>query len=71
MDNMNITNVQGTYDPEVIKKFHYNVAEAQFELHRQNMEWCIGTIAKARNRHVDVEPDQRSTRDKKIDVIWG
>ena len=35
------------------------------------MDWCIGTIAKARNRHVDVEPDQRSTRDKKIDVIWG
>ena len=38
--------------------FHYNVAEAQLELHRQNMEWCIGTIAKARHRHVDdVEPE--------------
>ena len=21
------------------------------------MEWCIGTIAKARNRHIDVEPE--------------
>jgi len=21
------------------------------------MEWCIGTIATARNRHVDVEPE--------------
>ena len=25
-------------DPEAIKMFHYNVAEAQLELHRQNME---------------------------------
>ena len=44
-----ITNEQGTCDPEAIKKYHYNVAEVQLELHRQNMEWCIGTIAKARN----------------------
>ena len=47
--------------------FHYNVAEAQLELHRQNMEWCIGTIAKARNRHVDVEPEV----DERPDMIWG
>ena len=67
MDNMNITNVQGTYDPEVIKKFHYNVAEAQLELHRQNMEWCIGTIAKTRHRHVNVEPEV----DERPDMIWG
>ena len=65
LPGQNITNEQGTYDPEVIKKFHCNVAEAQLELHRQeDMEWCIGTIAKARNRHVDVETDRgrRSTR---------
>ena len=40
-----------------MKKYHYNVVEAQLELHRQNMEWCIGTIAKARNKHVDVEAE--------------
>ena len=58
LPGQNTTNEQGTYDPEAIKKFHYNVAEAQLELHRQNMEWCIGTIAKARHRHVDdVEPE--------------
>ena len=51
------TNEQGTHDPEAIKKYHYNVAEAQLDLHRQNMEWCIGTIAQARNKHVDVEPE--------------
>ena len=34
-----------------------NVAEAQLELHRRNMEWCIGAIAQARNKHVDVEPE--------------
>ena len=50
------TNEQGSYNPEAIKKYHYNVAEAQLQLHRQNMEWCIGTIAKARNQHVDDEP---------------
>ena len=61
------TNEQGTYDPEAIKKFHYNVAEAQLELHRQNVEWCIGTIAKARNRHVNVEPEV----DERPDMIWG
>ena len=61
------TNEQGTYDPEAIKKFHYNVAEAQLELHRQNMEWCIGTIAKARHRHVNVEPEV----DERPDMIWG
>jgi hypothetical protein len=49
------TNEQGSYNPEAIKKYHYNVAEAQLQLHRQNMEWCIGTIAKARNQHVDDE----------------
>ena len=49
LPGQNITNEQGTYDPEVIKKFHCNVAEAQLVLHRQDMEWCIGTIAKARN----------------------
>ena len=57
LPDQNITNERGTYDPEAIKKFHYNVAEAQLELHRQNMEWCIGTIAKARHRHIDVEPE--------------
>ena len=64
----NTTNEQGTYDPEAIKKFHYNVAEAQLELHRQNMEWCIGTIAKARHRHVD---DVGPEFDERPDVIWG
>ena len=66
LPDQNITNERGTYDPEAIKKFHYNVAEAQLELHRQNMEWCIGTIAKARHRHIDVEPeiDERN-------MIWG
>ena len=61
-----ITNEQGAYDPKAIKKYHYNVAEAQRELHRQNMEWCIGAIAQARNKHVDVEPalDFRPT------MIW-
>ena len=67
LPGQNITNEQGTYDPEAIKKFHYNVAEAQLELHRQNVEWCIGTIAKARNRHVDVEPEV----DERPDMIWG
>lgn len=55
-----------TYDPEAIKKFDYNVAEAQLELHRQNMEWCFGTIAKARKKHVDVEPEL----DLRPDLIW-
>ena len=41
--------------------------KAQLELHRQNMEWCIGTIAKARHRHVDAEPEF----DERPDVIWG
>ena len=67
LPGQNITNEQGTYDPEAIKKFHYNVAEAQLELHRQNMEWCIGTIAKARHRHVNVEPEV----DERPDMIWG
>ena len=66
LPGQNITNEQGTYDPEAIKKFQYNVAEAQLELHRQNMEWCIGTIAEARNRHVDVEPEV----DERPDLIW-
>ena len=43
-------NEQGVFNPEAIKKYHYNVAEAQLELHGQNMEWCIGTITKARNQ---------------------
>jgi hypothetical protein len=67
LPDQNTTNEQGTYDPEAIKKFHYNVAEAQLELHRQNMEWCIGTIAKARHRHIDVEPEV----DERPDMIWG
>ena len=60
------TNEQGTYDPEAIKMYHYNVAEAQLELHRQNMEWCIGAIAQARNKHVDVEPEL----DYRPDITW-
>ena len=67
LPGQNITNEQGTYDLEAIKKFHYNVAEAQLELHRRNMEWCIGTIAKARHRHVNVEPEV----DERPDMIWG
>ena len=67
LPDQNITNERGTYDPEAIKKLHYNVAEAQLELHRQNMEWCIGTIAKARHRHIDVEPEV----DERPDMIWG
>ena len=35
LPGQNITDEQGTYDPGAIKKFHYNVAEAQLELHRQ------------------------------------
>ncbi len=30
------------------------------------MEWCIGTIAKVRNKHVDVEPEV----DLRPDLIW-
>ena len=48
---------QGRYNPEVIRKYHYNVTEAQLELHRKKMEWCIGSIAKARRKHIDVEPE--------------
>jgi hypothetical protein len=32
------------------------------------MEWCIGTIAKARHRHVD---DVGPEFDERPDVIWG
>ena len=61
-----ITNEQGAYDPETIKKYHYNVAEAQLELHRRNMEWCNGAIAQARNKHVDVEPEL----DYRPNITW-
>ena len=32
-----------------------------------SLEWSIGTIAKARNRHVYVEPEV----DERPDIIWG
>ena len=51
---------------KAINKYHYNVAEAQLELHRRNMEWCIGAIAQARNKHVDVEPEL----DYRPNITW-
>jgi len=30
------------------------------------MEWCIGAIAKARNKHVDIEPEL----DFRPNMIW-
>jgi len=64
-----ITNEQGAYDPETIKKYHCNVAEAQLELHRQTMEWCIGTIAKARNKHVDCRARARPQTEPAPDPV--
>jgi|TARA_B110000444_G_C18746549_1_gene550556 hypothetical protein len=55
-----------TNKPEATRKYHYNVAEAQLQLHRQDMEWCIESIVKARNKHVNVEP----VLNLRPDMIW-